>query len=115
LRDRAASAASAAPRTRRRARLASALLELLDPDAATGDVRGAEAVAEFFAGRAKAALLALVDGVPAAVWSHRGRPKAVVTFTLADEKITRIAIDADPDRLRDLDIVFLGNGGTERR
>ncbi|OUC95262.1 sigma-70 family RNA polymerase sigma factor [Streptosporangium minutum] len=88
----------------------AALLELLDPDAMAVEVRGAHAVAAFFAGRAQAARLALVDGVPAAVWSHRGRPKAVFTFTftVSGEKITRIAVDTDPDRLRDLDIVFLG-------
>ncbi|MEO3785780.1 sigma-70 family RNA polymerase sigma factor [Actinocorallia sp. B10E7] len=85
----------------------AALLELLDPDAVVGEVRGAHEVAAFFAGRAQAARLALVDGVPAAVWSHRGRPKAVFEFTISDGKITRIAIDADPDRLLDLDIVFL--------
>lgn len=93
----------------------AALLELLDPDAVAGEVRGAQAVAAFFAGRAQAARLALVDGVPAAVWSHRGRPKAVFTFTVSDQKITRIAIDAVPDGLRDLDIVFLRPDDKERR
>ncbi|WP_182903466.1 sigma-70 family RNA polymerase sigma factor [Microbispora sp. H10830] len=93
----------------------AALLELLDPDAVAGDVRGADAVAAFFAGRAQAARLALVDGVPAAVWSHRGRPKAVFTFDVSDGKITRIAVDAAPDQLHDLDIVFLGADDKERR
>jgi RNA polymerase sigma factor (sigma-70 family) len=92
-----------------------ALLALLDPDAVTGEARGAHAVATFFAGRAQAARPALVDGVPAAVYAHRGLPKAVLTFTVTDEKITSIAIDADPDRLRDLDIVFLSIGTKERR
>ncbi|MFC5834011.1 sigma-70 family RNA polymerase sigma factor [Nonomuraea insulae] len=85
----------------------AALFELLDPDAVVGEIRGAHAVADFFSGRAQAARLALVDGVPAAVWSHRGRPKAVLTFTISDGKITRIATETDQDRLRDLDIVFL--------
>ncbi|WP_327581472.1 sigma-70 family RNA polymerase sigma factor [Nonomuraea sp. NBC_00507] len=93
----------------------AALLELLDPDIVVGEVRGGHAVAAFFAGRAQAARLALVDGVPAAVWSHRGRPMAVFTFAVNDEKITRITIDTDPDRLRDLDIVFLPAGDKERR
>lgn len=92
----------------------AALLELLDPDAVAVEVRGAHAVAAFFAGRAQAARLALVDGVPAAVWLHRGQPKAVFTFTISDGKITRIAIDVDPDRLRDLDIVFLTANDKER-
>jgi RNA polymerase sigma factor (sigma-70 family) len=93
----------------------AALLELLDPDAVAVEVRGAHAVAAFFAGRAQAARLALVDGVPAAVWSHRGRPKAVFTFTISGEKITCVAIDTDLDRLRDLDIVFLRASDKERQ
>ncbi|WP_433023353.1 sigma-70 family RNA polymerase sigma factor [Kribbella sp. CA-294648] len=84
-----------------------ALVDLLDPDAVVGEIRGAEAVATFFAGRAQAARLALVNGVPAAIWSHRGRPKALFTFTLSDGKIADIVIDGDPDRLDELDIVFL--------
>ncbi|MEU6432074.1 sigma-70 family RNA polymerase sigma factor [Microbispora sp. NPDC046973] len=93
----------------------AALLELLDPDAVAGEIRGAHAVAAFFAGRAQAARLALVDGVPAAVWSHRGRPRAVFTFAVSGGRITRVTVDADPDRLRDLDIVFLGADAKERR
>ncbi|NUR85402.1 MAG: sigma-70 family RNA polymerase sigma factor [Nonomuraea sp.] len=83
------------------------LLELLDPDAVAIEIRGAHEVAAFFAGRAQAARLALVDGVPAAVWSQGGQPKAVFTFTVHDGKITRIAIDTNLERLHDLDIVFL--------
>ncbi|MEV4551041.1 sigma-70 family RNA polymerase sigma factor [Nonomuraea wenchangensis] len=93
----------------------AALLDLLDPDAVALEVRGAHAVASFFTGRAQAARLALVDGVPAAVWSHRGRSKAVFTFTVSNGKITHITIDTDPDRLRDLDIVFLHADDKERR
>ncbi|MWA08380.1 sigma-70 family RNA polymerase sigma factor [Streptomyces sp. BA2] len=93
----------------------TALLELLDPDAVAIEMRGAREVAAFFAGRAQAARLALVDGTPAAVWSNRGRPKALFTFTIHNEKITRIAIDTDPRRLHDLDVVFLSAGDKERR
>ncbi|GAA1725310.1 sigma-70 family RNA polymerase sigma factor [Nonomuraea sp. AD125B] len=93
----------------------AALLDLLDPDAVALEVRGAHAVASFFAGRAQAARLALIDGVPGAVWSHRGQSKAVFTFTVSNGKITHIAIDTDPDRLRDLDIVFLHADHKERR
>jgi RNA polymerase sigma-70 factor (ECF subfamily) len=103
----------------------AALLALLDQGAvlvadptaiqmgALGEARGADAVATVFAGRAKGARLALVDGVPAAVWSHRGQVKVVFAFNLSeDEKITSIAMDADPDRLRELDIVFLNRNNT---
>ena len=98
-----------------------ALLALLAPEAvlradqeaarlgASAETRGAEAVAHFFAGRARAARLALVDGVPAAVWAPGGRPRVVFTFAISDGKITAIGLAADPDRLRDLDIVFLSS------
>ncbi|MGA6162485.1 sigma-70 family RNA polymerase sigma factor [Amycolatopsis magusensis] len=91
----------------------AALLELLDPDAVALEVRGAPAVASFFAGRAQAARLALVDGVPAAVWLHRGQPRAVFTFTISDGKITHIAIDTDQGRLQRRELVLLHN--QERR
>jgi RNA polymerase sigma-70 factor (ECF subfamily) len=105
----------------------AALLSLLDPDAvlvadretvrmgAASEARGAEAVAATFAGRAEAARLALVDGIPAAVWTHLGRPKVVFTFSIGDGKITGIALQADPRRLRDLDVVILRADDGERR
>jgi RNA polymerase sigma factor (sigma-70 family) len=132
-----AAAASDAARSRKREMVAAflaasrggdfgALLALLDPGAvlvadpaavqmgAAAEVRGADALAATFAGWAKGARLALADGVPAAVWAPGGRPKAVFTFTISDGKITGIALDGDPDRLRDLDIVFLSASGKER-
>lgn len=99
-----------------------ALLALLAPEAvlradqeaarlgASAETRGAEAVAQFFAGRAQAARLALVNGAPAAVWAPGGRPRVVFTFAISGMKITAIALAGDPDRLRDLDIVFLSSG-----
>ncbi|MEV0271115.1 sigma-70 family RNA polymerase sigma factor [Hamadaea sp. NPDC050747] len=116
-----AAAASDAARSRKREVIAAflaasragdftALVELLDPDAVAGDAQGAQAVAAMFSGRAQAAVLALVDGVPAAVWAHRGRAKAVLAFTFDDGKITNIEFETDEDRLRDLDIVLLGVG-----
>jgi RNA polymerase sigma-70 factor (ECF subfamily) len=132
-----AAAASDAARSRKREMVAAflaaarggdfgALLALLDPGAvlvadpaavqmgAAAEVRGADAVAATFAGWAKGARLALADGVPSAVWAPGGRPKVVFTFTISDGKITGIALDGDPDRLRDLDIVFLSASGKER-
>jgi hypothetical protein len=82
---------------------------------AAAEVRGADAVGATFAGWAKGARLALADGVPAAVWAPGGRPKVVFTFTISDGKITGIALDGDPDRLRDLDIVILSANGMEWR
>jgi len=103
-----------------------ALLALLAPGAvlhadpaavqmgAPAETRGAEAVAGFFAGRAQAARLAVVNGIPAAVWAPGGRPRVVVAFTISGGKITGIGLTADPGRLRDLDIVFPSSRGHPR-
>jgi RNA polymerase sigma factor (sigma-70 family) len=71
------------------------------------EVRGAAAVASSFAGRARAARPALVDGAPAAVWAPGGRPRVVFGFTIADGRIVGIDILADPERLRRLDVAIL--------
>jgi RNA polymerase sigma factor (sigma-70 family) len=71
------------------------------------EVRGAAAVAETFAGRARAARPALVDGVPAAVWAPGGRPRVVLGFTIAGGRIVGIDLLADPERLRQLDLAVL--------
>jgi hypothetical protein len=94
-----------------------ALLELLDPDvvlnadaaavatgAPGGEVRGAREVAQAFAGRARAARLALVDGAPGAVWAPGGRPRVAVRFIVEGATIVRIDLVADPDRLEQLEI-----------
>jgi RNA polymerase sigma factor (sigma-70 family) len=98
----------------------AALLALLDPDVVvradaaavqagvSGEVRGAAAVAGTFAGRARAARLALVDGVAGAVWAPGGRPRVVFTFKVARGKIVEIEILADPARLGQLDLEVLG-------
>jgi RNA polymerase sigma-70 factor (ECF subfamily) len=97
----------------------AALLELLDPDivlraddpavamGAEREVRGADAVAQTFAGRAKAARSALVDGAPALVWSQGGRPRMVFEFTVADDKVVGIQMVSDPERLEGLEVVLL--------
>jgi RNA polymerase sigma-70 factor, ECF subfamily len=93
-----------------------ALLALLDPDVvfradhaavATGasqEVRGAPAVAQQFAGRARVARLALVNGAVGAVWAPGGRPRVVFSFTIVNGKIVAIDLAADPARLRQLDV-----------
>jgi RNA polymerase sigma-70 factor (ECF subfamily) len=92
------------------------LLRLLDPaaevraDAATAAqgapalVRGASAVAETFVGRAKAARLALVDGVAGAVWSRGGTPQVVFAFTVEGGRVTGIELLSNPETLAALDI-----------
>jgi RNA polymerase sigma factor (sigma-70 family) len=86
-----------------------ALLELLDPDASIraddaalamgGEARsitGGRAVAEFMAGRAKAALPATLDGAAAACWQHQGELKVVFGFTVRDGKVLQLELLADP-------------------
>lgn len=57
---------------------------------------GADAVARVFAGRAGAALPALLDGVPGLVYSHAGRPVSLFRITSEDGRITAIEMVADP-------------------
>jgi RNA polymerase sigma factor (sigma-70 family) len=97
-----------------------ALLVVLDPDVvlradsaavsagASSEVRGAAAVAATFAGRARAAQPALVDGAAAAVWAPGGKPRVVFGFTVTRGKIVEISLLADPDHLRQLDLTVLG-------
>jgi RNA polymerase sigma factor (sigma-70 family) len=96
-----------------------ALLAVLDPEVVlradpaavrmgvAGEIRGAAAVAQTFAGRARAARPALVDGAAAAVWAPGGRPRVVVGFTIAEGRIVGIELLADPERLRQLDVTVL--------
>lgn len=98
-----------------------ALLAVLDPDVvlradraavqagASREVRGAAAVAETFSGRARAARPALVNGAVGAVWAPGGRPRVVFGFTITGGKIVRIDLVADPERLRQLDLVVLND------
>ena len=94
----------------------SALLELLHPEAvlrsdavaarmgAAAEVRGATGVARFLSGRARAARLVLVDGVPGAVWSLRGTPQVVFAFTVEDGVVTAIDLLAAPEAVAALDL-----------
>ncbi|WP_327096784.1 sigma-70 family RNA polymerase sigma factor [Nocardia vinacea] len=87
-----------------------ALLTLLDPDVvlrvdaaaiATGAAvaSGANAVAQTFSGRAKAAQLALIDGRAGLVWSVGGQPRVVFDFTVSEGRIVAIDLLADPQTL----------------
>ncbi len=96
-----------------------ALLALLDPDvvlradaaalqAGATEAAGAAAVAETFAGRAKAAQPALVDHDVALVWAQGGVPRVVFALTILDAKIAEIDMVADPDRIAELEITLDG-------
>jgi RNA polymerase sigma-70 factor, ECF subfamily len=102
------------------------LLRLLDPDvvlradgvavemaagrasagapALSEEIRGVDAVARVFAGRAKVARLSLVDGLAGAVVSVGGRPMAVFGFTVRDGRVAGIELLADPETLAVLDL-----------
>jgi len=96
-----------------------ALVALLDPDVvfsaddaavrmgAEAKVRGADAVAGTFAGRARVAQPAIVDGIPGAVWLAGGVPRVVFRFTIDRDRITTIELVADPERIQELDLVLL--------
>ena len=94
-----------------------ALLALLDPDVvlradqhavklgAAKETRGAERVAAF-SRYARGAKQALLDGEAAAVWMPGGRLRVVWDFTTSGQKITVIDLIADPERLRNIDLVI---------
>ncbi len=102
-----------------------ALLAVLDPDVAlradeatlrmgarngwltVSEIHGAKAVAEQFDGGAQAAQLALIDGVPGAMWAPKGTPRVVFGFTIRDSKVVEIALVADAERLSRLRIEML--------
>ena len=97
------------------------LLSLLDPgvvlraDAAVvrmggvAEVRGPQAVAETFSGRAKHARLALLDGVPGAAWQVGGQTQVAFEFDVAGGLITEIRLLADRETLDRLGVEFPGN------
>jgi RNA polymerase sigma-70 factor (ECF subfamily) len=71
------------------------------------EIRGAEAVAATFRGRAQGATRALIDGVPGLAWAPGGQPRSVFSFAVADGKIVGIELVADPERIQKLDIVLI--------
>ncbi|MFD2766597.1 sigma-70 family RNA polymerase sigma factor [Micromonospora eburnea] len=73
----------------------------------SAEVRGAAGVAGFFNGRAQGALPAFVDAMPGAVVVVGGRTSLAISFTVTD-RIIGIEVVADPDQLRELDLVVDG-------
>src|SRR5205085_8355924 len=56
----------------------------------SGEVSGAQAVAEMFKGRARGARLALLNGDAGAAWAPGGEPRAVFVFTIEGSRIVGI-------------------------
>jgi RNA polymerase sigma factor (sigma-70 family) len=99
-----------------------ALLDVLDPDvlfrvdrgtlpqAGSREIRGARTVASQalrFASLARFARPALVNGAAGVVVAPRGRPYAVIGFTIARGRIVEMDLLADPERVRRLDLAGL--------
>lgn len=70
------------------------------------EIRGASRVADTFKGRARAALPALIDGEPGAVWAIGGRVQSAFVFTIEDARIAGIDIVMDPAHLAELDVTI---------
>ncbi len=90
----------------------AALLQVLHPEAVlvadpaaaamgaqTRD--GAEAIATFFAGGAKAALAAEIQGRPGLAWAVRGEVQIAFDFTVVEGLITAITLRAEPEVIED--------------
>jgi RNA polymerase sigma factor (sigma-70 family) len=104
----------------------NALLAVLDPDVvfradkaavqlgAMAEIRGAEAVANTFKGRAQGAVPALVDGVLGLVVKVQGRLHVVLNLTIAGDRITVIEAVAESSRLNALDLVVLKKGNSRK-
>lgn len=71
------------------------------------EIRGGRAVATVMSGRAAAAEVALIDGLPGAVWAPGGRPRAVFAFRVVGDAITEIEIVTDPAVVRSLPVEIL--------
>jgi RNA polymerase sigma-70 factor (ECF subfamily) len=93
------------------------LLQLLDPDVvlraeaavvkigSLAEVRGPDAVAQMFSGRAKAARYTLVDGLAGAMWSLKGKPQVIFDFTVRAGRVVQIDLLGDPETLDALELV----------
>ena len=68
------------------------------------ELRGAEAVATVFKGRAQGAVSALIDGEPGAVWAPGGQVRAAFVFTLEGGQIAALDIVTEPGDLAELDV-----------
>lgn len=65
---------------------------------------GPHEVAAVFSGRARAARVALIDGVAGLIWSQGGTTKVAFDFSMADGLITKIEMIADAEVLEEMRI-----------
>lgn len=98
----------------------SGLLALLDPDvvmradaaamrmgAIPPTIRGADAVAQAFAGRAKNAQVGLIDGAVGVIIAPEGNLRLVLEVTIRDGRIVEISSVADKDTLSEMELTVL--------
>ena len=71
------------------------------------EIRGARKVAGTFAGRARAARMALIDGTVGATWAPGGEPRSVFFMWIQHGKIIEVNLVADPEHIGQLDIELL--------
>jgi RNA polymerase sigma-70 factor (ECF subfamily) len=95
------------------------LLKLLDPDVVAradltaaqmgglAEIRGADAVAKFYQGRAQAARTALIDGAIGVVVAPNGRLMLAIHVTITNGRIAAMDVVADPGRLGALELSVL--------
>jgi len=95
------------------------LLSLLDPDVrmradeaaqrmgGSAELAGSTVVAQFFSGRAHGARPALIDGLPGLWVAAPDGRRIAVLLAVVDGRITAMDAIADPDTLRDLEVVPL--------
>lgn len=70
-------------------------------------LRGADAVAEVFSGRAAHAETVLVDGDPAAAWAPGGQPRVLFRFTFDGDRIVAIDMVGDPGAIAEVEVTLL--------
>ncbi len=73
------------------------------------EIRGPEPVARSFAGRARAAEPALIDGLPGLVWAPGGTIRAAFRFTSDGSRVTAIDLVVEPAALAALAIAVAGD------
>ena len=71
-------------------------------------IRGRQAAARLFGGRARGAQLVLADGRFAAAGMRNGTPVIVLLFTIRDGTIVHVDVVAEPERLAAMAIEMLG-------
>lgn len=70
------------------------------------EVAGADAVARVFAGRARAATPALLDGEPGLAFAPGGRTVSLFRITVLDGRVAAIDLVADPGTVAATEVVF---------